>query len=66
MKMIRTVDALAITGHDNIISLYKWVERWNGRKPNNLIIRRRGMVDAETLDKALIILSTPKPPAVSE
>jgi hypothetical protein len=59
MQMVSLQLAMEETGHRTRQAFYQWVERYNARNPNHMILRRHGRVDAETLRKAIVRLSRP-------
>ena len=59
MRFISLGDALRITGHPSTVALDRWCRRYELRCPDGpVILRRRGAIDAVSLQAALAHSST--------
>jgi len=59
MKMVSIDEAMELTGHTKKRSFQGWVARYNAKYRQNVILRRRGKIDVETLREAIFRISAP-------
>jgi len=66
MKFISLEQALGISGHGSKPALYFFVRRFNQRNPKHKILRRRGAIELQSLQRALALACIGSVPGLTE